>query len=710
MKRIPAEKLRWKCDDALFDFDSAWFTADMFTGQHRACAALDYGLRNGFNMLVPMQGEAFVQSLMEYCKKGAKRKEPLDWVYVHGYKAVSFPSGAGRLFVNDMNALLDRLVSDFASEFNSVEYVTEEQSIQLQFEEMSAAKNASLEARIKDSGAELIRSGSILSVIGGDTEKLQKEVSAALDSIRMEEQVARTRLVELKEKRMRRLFLIWILPLRVKYPEVDDSYFDEMITSFVHTDLPSFVKEYKVSLFIEASETPVIYERNPTYNNLFGSIEHVFAPGGIPVTDVTMLKPGSLHKANGGVLVLNVYDLLTSAHSWSYLLKAVQTKEIKLHDVMASYRTTQLAVPDPEGIPLDVALVLVGPDTIFRLLFEKEPEFQALFPVTAVFDKNIERTDASCIDLSLLVSDFGRSKGIEFTSEGLASCLEYAVRCAETQKKINVFAVLQILPEIISYAEKGKVGKRQVKEALKSGELRNNRSEEVIKNRVVEGYTLIQTEGFVVGQINALGIVADADYQFGVVMRATANTYAGSGDVVNIEREVKTSGKTYDKGVFILSSYIKSRFGQKKALKMGASICMEQLSGSIDGDSASSTELYALLSSMSGVGINQGIAVTGSVNQKGEVQAIGGVTRKIEGFFDLCKARGLTGKQGVMIPESNEPDLMLKEEVVEAVRAGMFNIWSVANVDEGMKILTWIISEGVIDDAVASRFTEEEEE
>ena len=673
---VPTEKLCWKCDKDTFAFDVALFCAETFFGQERATTALTYGLQSGSNMYINQQGEEFVTDLVKICREKAKEKDVFDWVHVHDFenpgkpKAKALPLGQGKKFKEGMDSFYDFLLTSFASEFNKA-FEPEEKKVRDEFESFCASC----------------------------TQGEVPPAEAVLEAIREEEAKAKKRLEEVKNFYARLTVENQLGYLRTEIPSLY-AYFNDMVNDFAsHVDrllYPGqsidFVKAYKVNLFVEGEERPVIFERNPTYANMFGSVEHVFLPGGIPATDLTMIKPGSLHRANGGVLILNVYDVLTAAHSWTYLVRALQAKEIKLHDVMEPFRTTHFVIPSPAGVPLDVTIILVGQDHLFSLLLEKEPEFKKLFPVNVVFDRQIENNEKNRIDASL---SLGLSPG------ETAELINYAVKGAGTKEKINLAALHALLPEVKFLGN--------VKKAIEAKEKRNGKVKNEIEKRMLENTTLIQTEGFTVGQVNALAVASVSGASFGTILRVTANTYSGKGEVVNIEREVKNSGGSYDKGVFILTSYLKARFGKTKPLSLGVSICMEQHMGGIDGDSASSTELYALLSSMSEIGINQGIAVTGSVNQKGEVQAIGGVNQKIEGFFDLCNARGLTGKQGVMIPAANVKDLVLKDEVVSAVKFGLFEIFAVNTIDEGFEILTGR-NKSFTDEAVKANEPKEEEE
>jgi predicted ATP-dependent protease len=439
---------------------------------------------------------------------------------------------------------------------------------------------------------------------------------------------------------------------------------------------------------------PIIIEANPNWGNLFGRIERR-AVMGTYISDHTMLKPGSVHQANGGYLVLNARDMLMSPGVWEGLKRVLQNKEIVLEDPtqQGGFFVTEGLRPEP--VPLEMKVILTGDEALYRMLSNVDHEdFWDLFKVKAEFDYRIDRTPENVQAYCAFVSrTSAEEKLLPFDASGVARVVEYGARLVSDQSKLSSrFGLIQdLLIEADYWARKDhsqRVLGQHVQQAIEQKVYRLNLVEERIREMVAEGTLLLQVTGSVVGQVNGLSVYDLGDFTFGRPARITAQTFAGRRGVINIEREVALSGRVHDKGVLILSGYLGARYGQEKPLTLSASLCFEQSYEGIEGDSASSTELYAILSSLSGLPLRQGIAVTGSVNQKGEVQPIGGVNQKIEGMFDVCRLLGLTGDQGVMVPVQNVRNLVLREDVVAAVKEGKFHIYAVKTIDEGMEILT----------------------
>jgi lon-related putative ATP-dependent protease len=461
---------------------------------------------------------------------------------------------------------------------------------------------------------------------------------------------------------------------------------------------PSF-ERYAVNVLVDNKDTvgaPVVCEPNPTYNNLFGRIEHVMQMGGVATTNFTLVKPGALHRANGGYLILDAREVLINPFSWESLKRCIKNCEIKIEDVLEQYRFMTVASLKPQPVPLQTKIIMIGPSWIYYLLYHMEPDYRKLFKVKADFDSRVKRTDEIVQEYAQFVATHCKEeKLLPFDRSGVAALLEYSARLVEDQAKFSsqFMEISDLIRESSYWAKKENsriVTREIVKRAIEEEVYRNNRIEERIQEMIEEGTIMVDTDGSEVGQINGLSVLSLGDYMFGRPSRLTVRVYTGRGGMVNIEREVKLSGPIHDKGVLILTGYLGGKYAHDKPLSFSASICFEQSYEGVEGDSASSTELYGLLSALSGVPIKQGIAVTGSVNQLGKVQPIGGVNYKIEGFFAVCKAKGLTGEQGVMIPETNLKHLMLKDEVVEAVKDGRFHIWSVSTIEEGIEILTGV--------------------
>jgi ATP-dependent Lon protease len=453
---------------------------------------------------------------------------------------------------------------------------------------------------------------------------------------------------------------------------------------------------YAVNLIVDNSQRqspPIIIEDYPTYRNIFGSIERIVDRKGVWRTDFSKIKVGSLVKANGGYLVINLQDAIMEPGVWPALKRALKNKrlEIQTFDPFYFFTTTGLK---PEPIELNVKVVVLADTFLYHLLGHYDADLRKIFKVRADFDVSMNVTEHTALQFAEFVKMVTDEEQLRpFDSIAIAAIVEQAVRLTGRQEKIstNFPAITDIIREADYWASQENqniVSERHVDKAIEAKIHRSNLVEEHIQELIDRGTLMIDVEGAVVGQVNGLAVFSLGDYMFGKPSRITASTSMGRAGVINIERESDMSGSTHNKGVLILSGYLRKKYAQDKPLTMSASIAFEQSYSGVDGDSASSTEIYALLSSLSGVPIKQNIAVTGSVNQKGEIQAIGGVNQKIEGFFDCCRQKGINGDQGVMIPESNVKDLMLRNDVVEAVKEGRFRIYAVKTIDQGIEILT----------------------
>jgi len=453
---------------------------------------------------------------------------------------------------------------------------------------------------------------------------------------------------------------------------------------------------YQINLLVDnkgQKGPPVIIEEHPTYRNLFGSIERVVDRSGIWRTDFSKIKAGSFIKANGGYLVLNLMDAILEPGVWQALKRALKSEklEIETYDPFYLFTTSGLK---PEPIELDVKVVVISDLYLYRLLFAYDEDVKKIFKVRADFDTSMEKSDESIQKFAEFIKmGTEQDKLRPFDKTAVAAMVEQAVRMTGRQEKITTSFtdVTNLIQEADFWAGQenmATVEGRHVDAAIEARIYRSNMIEEHIQEMIDRGTLMIDADGEVLGQVNGLAVYDMGDFMFGKPSRITASTSMGRAGIINIERESDMSGSTHNKGVLILSGYLRKKYAQDKPLTMSASIAFEQSYGGVDGDSASSTEIYALLSSLSGIPIKQYIAVTGSVNQKGEIQAIGGVNQKIEGFYDCCRKKGITKTQGVMIPESNVKDLMLRKDVVEAVKKGHFHIYPVKTIDEGIEILT----------------------
>ncbi|WP_041314249.1 Lon protease family protein [Heliomicrobium modesticaldum] len=461
---------------------------------------------------------------------------------------------------------------------------------------------------------------------------------------------------------------------------------------------PSQLTRYEVNLFVENGAqvgAPVIVESNPTFTNLFGKVEYRSSFGSM-ATDFTMIKPGAVHQANGGYLILQALPLLASPGAWEGLKRVLRTRELRIENLGEQLGLPSTATLKPEPVPIDVKVILIGSPRIYYLLYNMDEDFRKFFKVRVDFDSVMERNQENIRKYAAFVGSVcEREMLLPFTAEAVARVIDYSSRLVSHQRKLSTsfHDIKDMIVEAAMWAESEgatEVLAGHVDQAIQEKNFRVNRIEERIQETICDGMLLVDTDGAVVGQVNGLAVLDLGDYAFGKPNRITARVYLGREGVIHIEREIRLSGQSHSKGVLILTSFFASRFARERPLSLSAALTFEQLYDGIDGDSASSAELYALLSALSELPLRQDIAVTGSVNQRGEVQPIGGVNEKIEGFFRLCQARGLTGSQGVIIPASNAPNLMLDQAVLDAVEAGRFHIYAVSHVDEGIEILSGV--------------------
>lgn len=460
----------------------------------------------------------------------------------------------------------------------------------------------------------------------------------------------------------------------------------------------SIFDRYKVNVLVSNDDTrgaPVVMETNPTYYNLLGRVEHRVQMG-ILVTHHTMIKAGALHRANGGYLMLQIKDLLMNPFAWESLKRAIKDGEIKIEDLGQQYGAVSTISLEPEPIPLTVRVVLIGDAYLYQMLYAWDDDFQKLFKVHADFGPEMPRTPETIQQYALFIAARCRQENLlHFDSSGVGCVVEYGSRYVGDRQKLSArFGEIADLVREASYwaSTNGHklVTSEDVRRALNEKIYRANRLEQELLEQMQRGTILLDTSSAVVGQVNGLAVYQMGDYEFGLPTRITARTFTGKGGVIAVDREVKMTGNIHDKGVLILHGYLGGKYAQERTLSLSASITFEQSYSEIDGDSASSAELYAILSSLAELPLRQDVAVTGSVNQMGEIQPIGAATQKIEGFFNACKIKGLTGTQGVIIPETNVDNLMLNAKVRDAVAAEKFHIYPISTIDEGIEILTGI--------------------
>jgi ATP-dependent Lon protease len=443
----------------------------------------------------------------------------------------------------------------------------------------------------------------------------------------------------------------------------------------------------------DAKAVPVIIEKNPRYKNLFGTIEREVDRNGIWRSDFTHIKAGSLVQADGGYLVLNALDALTEPGVWVTLKRILRNRQIEIQPFDSGYPGSSSALK-PAPIDLNVKVIMIGDSSMYQMLYEYDDDFKKIFKIRADFDTEMSNEAKSINSYVSFIKTLGEREGLTaFDPSGVCEIIEYGVRVAGKQNKLTTrFSVLaDVLREANYWANQdgaARVGSAHVRKAVDERIERLRLVEEKIQEMIDDGSILIDTAGSVVGQVNGLSVYQMGEYEFGKPTRITVKTGTGRAGIINIEREASMSGPSHNKGVLILGGYLRARYAQKKPLVLSASIAFEQSYSGVDGDSASSAEIYAILSSLSGFGLDQGIAVTGSVNQHGDIQPIGGVNLKVEGFYDVCRARTLNGRQGVIIPAQNVRDLMLRHDVVEAVTKGLFRIYAVRTIDQGIALLT----------------------
>lgn len=683
-------------------------------------------------------------------EQAAIEDPPSDWCYVNRFdapgkpRALRLPPGMGKQLRADMQHFSDELRTGLTSAFESEEVQARRQRLAEEFQERQQASLGELQEKARAAGLALLRTPNGLAFapvregevippeefeklpeedqkrLSEQVELMQQELQRALYKVPGWERELRKRMRDLHQEVTSFVLASHLDDLLEKYrpwpevlewlesvqPDVIDHVLELFSEDGKSGDGPSPMqgfldgrgspRRYQVNLLVDsegAKGASVIYESNPTYGNLIGRIEHQ-AQMGMLTTDHTLIKAGCLHRANGGYLLLDAQRVLTSPYSWEALKRALQFGQVRIESPLEMLSTTATISLEPEPIPLRIKVVLLGEPTVYYTLSSLDPDFNELFKVSADFEDELDRTPQSETLYSHLVATIARRDGLRpFTREAVARLIDESARLAEDSERLTArIADLQGLMQEANHwageAKSAQVNAAHVQQAVDSRVFRLNRVEVRMREQVLRGSLFIDTTGERVGQVNALSVVQLGKHSFGIVSRITATVRLGSGEVVDIEREVEMGGPIHSKGVLILSSYLRARYTPDEPLSLAATLVFEQSYGGVEGDSASSTELYALLSAISGAPIKQSLAVTGSVNQFGQVQAIGGINEKIEGFYDLCVARGLTGEQGVIMPASNLPDLMLREDVVEAVRAGKFTVYAVAHVDQGIELLT----------------------
>jgi lon-related putative ATP-dependent protease len=463
-----------------------------------------------------------------------------------------------------------------------------------------------------------------------------------------------------------------------------------------HSSDESEFNRYRINILVDNADSdgaPIVFEDNPTYQNLVGRIEHLARMGTL-LTDFTLIKQGAMHRANGGYLILDAEKVLTNPFAWTALKRVLRSQEVRIESLERQLSLVSTISLEPQPVPIDLKVILIGSRLLFYLLKEYEPEFGLLFKVTADFSEDMPREGDNEILYCQLIASLQHREGLrEISRAGVARIIEESARRAWDGEKLSLHmgGLLDLLQEADYWAGQANsklVRRQDVQDAIDAQTRRVDQLREQLQERVLENTIQIDTDGIQLSQVNGLSVIQLGDYAFGMPTRISATARLGSGEVVDIEREIEQGGPIHSKGVMILSAYLGERYAKHQPLSLSASLVFEQNYGLVEGDSASAAELCSLLSSIGDIPLRQSLAITGSINQHGEIQAIGGVTQKIEGFFDICDSRGLTGEQGVIIPHSNTKDLMLKQAVVDAARAGKFAVYAVQHADQAMELLS----------------------
>ncbi|OPJ55796.1 Lon protease family protein [Alkalithermobacter paradoxus] len=708
-------------------------------GQEKATNAMEFGLNIddiGYNIYISGDiGTGRTSYALDILKKYAKNKDGhLDWCYVYNFEnpleptALSFEKGVGRKFKKDIDKLIDDLLNEFNQASNSERYEKERNQILNNHE----IKKQALIQQIKDYGKQKgfnfksTQNGMVFVPIDENIDSNSQEFLQAkieienmtietISKIRELEEQAKQELMDLEEHIGISVVDPYIKSLLRKYgknPKVKKYLLDmrEDILDNIYIfyleeeemqniDEKEYFIKYKVNLIIDngrdrnVQNAPVILELNPIYSNLFGRVEYENDKGVIK-TDFTKIVPGSLHRANGGYLVLYVDQLLRSPYSWDILKRTLQFKTIKI-DTATSMK--------PEPIPVDVKIVLIGSHYLYDVLYFYDEEFNKYFKVLVDFDTDMDRNEENELGVAKFISSYCKKENLKhFTYDAVQVVLKYSSRISQSRKKLSTRfnKIKELIIESNLFADRRNselVDKEDVKNAIYEKINRINKIEQRLDEMYKSNKLLISVEGKKIGVINGLSVINMGEYSFGRPAVITVTSSPGNRGIINIEREVRLSGSIHDKGVLILSGYLLENFSKEVPVSITANICFEQSYSGIDGDSASSAELYALLSSLSQVPIKQSIAVTGSVNQKGEVQVVGGVTEKVEGFYQICKSKGLTGNQGVIIPKNNIDNLVLTDEIEDAIKQGIFKIYPVSRIEEAIEILTDVTFEEICD-------------
>lgn len=749
--RLPVEALTTRCcpDDLPFrNTDEVGDCADIL-GQERALEALRFGLagrRPGYNLFAlganGIGKHSAVMRMLE--QRAAQGEAPADLCYVANFeeparpRLLRLPAGRGVVLRQDMQHLVEELVGSLPAALESDEYKARMRQLDQLFEQRQAEAIQALREKAEARQVKLyeqpgeftfapLYNGQVLDMhaftalpdadrqaIETKVAALQAELSEILEQkIPQWQKERRAAMRALHRDTTRAVVQHLLASLRAQYADLPavSAYLDSVEQAVIHTTRDFLQREgadavaagdhsafrnYQVNVLVDHGITrgaPVVFEDNPTFTALVGRIEHQ-AQFGALVTDFNLIRPGALHRANGGYLVVDARKLLTQPFAWEGLKRTLRARELRIESLGQAYSLISTVSLEPEPLPLDVKIVLEGDRALYYLLLAYDPEFAELFKVAADFEDVIERSDANITHYVRLIATLVRREGLRAFERGaVAAVIDHSARLAADTRKLSTRMrdILDILQEADFYASEAgqtQVRAEDVQRAIQARIERADRVRDQLHEEIQRGVLNIATTGKAIGQVNGLTVMEAGTFSFGLPARITATTRLGEGEVIDIEREVDMGGPIHSKGVFILSSFLGARYAQNFPLSLSASLAFEQSYSGVEGDSASLAELCALLSSLAGLPLDQSLAVTGSVDQQGRVQAVGGVNEKIEGFFDVCVQRGLTGRQGVILPRTNVQHLLLRNEVVEAVREGRFRVYAVDDVDTAMALLS----------------------
>ncbi len=758
LKALSPAQLCRRCDIEQFDFETTAELAELteVIGQARALEAIRFGIgirQHGYNLYALGPAGTGKQGVVTrlLSRQALDRPAPQEWCYVNNFdhphkpRRLSLPRGRGVALRRCMAKLVEELQTMIPAAFDSDDY-------RARVRELDEAFNRRQEEAIEAVGSEakghdiaLIRTptGFAFAPTRGEevisprdfhkltdekqedvhqlVDKLQGQLQQVFNQIPQWRREAREQLQALNEEVASRVIVRMVDEVREQFStfaEVLD-YLDAVQAALISNvddfrsdgdDEPSLppllprqtapFQQYQVNVLVDHGElegAPVVYEDNPTYQNLVGRIDHQSLMGTL-LTDFTLIKAGALHRANHGYLVLDAFKLLQHPFSWDALKRALSASEIHISTLEQMLSLGSTVSLDPEPIPLDLKVVLVGDRHLYYMLYQLDPEFGELFKVAADFEDEIERSDDNNALYARMIATMVKRQQLRpFDRGAVARVIEHAARMAEDAERLTTHmrSVADLLSESDYWAgEAGSrvVGRAAVQAAIDAQQRRAGRMVESIQRSIMRGQLMIDTDGEKIGQLNGLTVVELGDVDFGAPTRISARVRMGDGELIDIEREVDMGGPIHSKGVMILSGFLGQRYVFETPLALSASLVFEQSYGEVEGDSASAAELLALLSAIAALPLKQALAVTGSVNQHGEIQPVGGVNEKIEGFFDICQQRGFAPGQGVVIPAANVSDLMLKEAVVEAARCGLFRIYAITTIDEGLELLTGVVA------------------